>query len=163
MTPSFWDFNFQAQLFWNPVSGADDLQTLWQHDCLFYILCLHEFPWVLSFPHCLSSISTILFTDLLLYFNLVFLSLSIMAPCSPHCADELNIPFELLPYGAALSYSDAEESNLGFKPSSLGSYTALILLSMCTLARHYACLLCASLPQQTLADLHCKDKMYQMD
>lgn len=63
----------------------------------------------------------ILFTDLLFYFSLVLLSLSTMAPSSPHCADTLNIPFELLPYGAALYYSDAEELNLGFKFSSLGS------------------------------------------
>lgn len=63
-------------------------------------------------------------------FILILSSCPLMAPCSPHCADEYYIPFKILPYGAALSYSDAEESNLGFKPSSLGSYTALILLSM---------------------------------
>lgn len=46
------------------------------------------------------------------------------------CADELNRVSELVPYGATLCYSDAEESTFGFKSFSQGSYTALILLCM---------------------------------
>lgn len=45
-------------------------------------------------------------------------------------ADELNRVAESGPYGATVWYSDAEESTFGFKSSSQGSYTALILLSM---------------------------------
>lgn len=46
------------------------------------------------------------------------------------CADELNRVSELVPYGATLCCSDAEESTFGFKSSSQGSYTALIPLCM---------------------------------
>lgn len=86
------------------------------------------------FTHCLSSTFIILSTDFLIqtcYFMLVCLFWSIAAPCpSSLCADELNRPFELVPCGVTLCYSDAKESTLGFKSSSQGSYTALILLCM---------------------------------
>lgn len=81
---------------------------------------------------CLSSTLIILSTHLLVYFILVASSSAYSTSSMPSlfCADELNRVSELVPYGATLCYSDAEESTFGFKSSSQDSYTALILLCM---------------------------------
>lgn len=86
------------------------------------------------FTHCLSSTFIILSTDfidsdMLVYARLLVLEHSGSMPSSL-CADELKRPSELVPCGVALCYSDAKESTLGFKSSSQGPYTALILLCM---------------------------------
>lgn len=90
------DFYFQAYLFRMPC------QELMVSKCR-SSMRVPSMNYILSacFPHellrCLSSARIILFTGRLFYFSPAFLSLSIMALCSPHCADGLNVPFELLP------------------------------------------------------------------
>lgn len=80
---------------------------------------------------CLSSTLIILSTCCFILFFLSCVSAySISCMPSVFCADELNRVSEFVPYGATLCYSDAEESTFGFKSSSQGSYTALILLCM---------------------------------
>lgn len=86
---------------------------------------------VTFFPHCLSSTRFISSTDSPFYFILIFLSLSIAAPCPSRSVqtswiDPLNWSL-VVPLCATVN---AEESTLGFKSSPQGFYTAFILLCM---------------------------------
>lgn len=79
-------------------------------------------------------------------------------------ADKLNRPSELVPYGATLCYSDAEESTLGFKSSSQDSYTALILLCVypCKVLCMPAMCFTATADSSEESRFILRRKMYQM-